>query len=126
VGLISNDPVVKSMAFTNSAFILEEGTILIFGSWVYVADGQGGFSSHLADSQGPRINPLPSSGNSDHLADHFSKIQLFDSIKKSIPDLDPTSVGQEDIQSGTHFNQEKFQTVKPSRSKITPPSLGRL
>ena len=38
-----------------------EGTTLVFGSWAYMADGSGGFSSHLVtpNSPKPKITPQP-------------------------------------------------------------------
>ena len=39
------------MASPNSDNILEKGTILSFGAWTYIADGSGGFTSHLADPE---------------------------------------------------------------------------
>ena len=105
VGQISNNPVVNSMEFINSTLIPEEGTTFVFGSWICVADGQGGFSIHLADSQDLKMNPLSSSGNPSDLADHLSEIQLFDTIGKPTTDLDPASAGHKEIQSGTILNQ---------------------
>jgi hypothetical protein len=33
--------------------VLDEGTTFIFGSWIRVAKGLGGFNSHLVDSRKP-------------------------------------------------------------------------
>jgi hypothetical protein len=54
VGVFIEHPVENSMAslsFTSN--VLDEGTIFIFGSWICVANGLGGFISHLVDSRKP-------------------------------------------------------------------------
>jgi hypothetical protein len=40
---------MASFDFTNA--VLNEGTIFIFGSWIYITNGSGGFNSHLANSR---------------------------------------------------------------------------
>jgi len=48
-GKISDDLLMDSIAtfdFTNTP---KKATTIIFGSWIYVADGLGGFTSHLAE-----------------------------------------------------------------------------
>ena len=37
------------MASSDFTGIPEQGTTFLFASWLYVADGLGGFTSHLAD-----------------------------------------------------------------------------
>ena len=59
-----------------------------------MTDGKGGFGSH-ADSQDHRMNPLPSSGNPDDLADHLGKIQLSNPIGKPISNPEPVSAGHD-------------------------------
>ena len=49
VGPISDDLPMNSMASSNSDNILEKGMLLSFGSWIYIANGSGGFTSHLVD-----------------------------------------------------------------------------
>ena len=39
------------MAYSSQDGTLEKGTALTFGSWTYIADGSGGFISHLDDRQ---------------------------------------------------------------------------
>ena len=51
VGPISDDPSTNSMASSNSSNVLEKGTILSFGSWIYIADRSGGFTSHLVNPE---------------------------------------------------------------------------
>jgi hypothetical protein len=62
------------MAIINSTTVPEEGTTFIFGSWVYVANGQGGFDSHIANRRKPKA-PSPTSGHGvDTLADGHGEI----------------------------------------------------
>jgi hypothetical protein len=39
------------MASFNSGNVPEKGTILSFGSWIYVSDRSGGFTSHLVNPE---------------------------------------------------------------------------
>jgi hypothetical protein len=52
VGLFVEHPPENSMAslsFTST--VLDEGVTFIFGSWICIANGLGGFNSHLVDSR---------------------------------------------------------------------------
>jgi hypothetical protein len=40
---------MESFKFTSA--VLDEGTTLVFGSWICVANSLGGFNSHLVDSE---------------------------------------------------------------------------
>ena len=51
MGQNSDDLLTNSMASSNSGNILEKGRILSFGSWIYIADGSGGFTSNLVNSE---------------------------------------------------------------------------
>jgi hypothetical protein len=46
------------MASFNSAVVPEKGATFIFGFWVYVAIGQGGFNSHVANPRKPEAPSL--------------------------------------------------------------------
>ena len=46
-----HNPPMNSMATVNSTTMLEESITFFFGSWICVADGHSGFSSHLANSR---------------------------------------------------------------------------
>jgi len=58
----------NSMAsFTFNSAVLDQGTAFVFGSWVYVANGSGGFDSHLSNPMEPEASPMNKSGvTSDH------------------------------------------------------------
>ena len=48
VGLITKDQQKNSMASFDFSFpAIDVGTTFVLGSWVCIADGSGGFSSHL-------------------------------------------------------------------------------
>jgi len=79
----------------------EEGATFIFGSWIYVANGQGGFHSHLVDATEPETNLLGVSGNATELAEDLSRIQLSDLLGG------PSLGDQERFQSETFFDPGK-------------------
>ena len=51
MGRVSDDLSTNSMASSNFNNILENDTILSFEIWICIADGSGGFTSHLADPE---------------------------------------------------------------------------
>lgn len=69
------------MTSINSALVLQEGTTFIFESWIYIANGSGGFNSHLAES---KKLEAPASSNSDaeldDLIDNFGEMLLPDLV----------------------------------------------
>ena len=56
--------------FAFSTIAPPQGATFIFGSWVCVANGSGGFDSHLTNSPAPKITTLKDSnkliGSNDH------------------------------------------------------------
>jgi hypothetical protein len=68
VGVFIKHPLENSMAslsFTST--MLDEGTTFIFGSKICVANGLGGFSSHLVNSRKPEASTSTRSSNLDEL-----------------------------------------------------------
>jgi hypothetical protein len=45
---------MASLSFTST--MLNEATTFVFGSWICVANGLGGFNSHLVDSRKPEAS----------------------------------------------------------------------
>ena len=98
---------MNPMVTFNSTTVPKEGTTFIFGSWICVADGQGGFHSHLANPVGPEANSSTSSDDAAKLASNLSKIQLFDLLRRQPSDHDITLSDQKEIQSETFSDLEK-------------------
>jgi hypothetical protein len=79
VGVFIEHPPENSMAslsFTST--VLNEGTTLIFGSWIYVANGLGGFNSHLVDSRKTEASAATRRSNLDYFIDDHDELLLFD------------------------------------------------
>ena len=49
VGPLAKDRQKNSMAFLNDTPVLEKGTAFCVGSWIFIADGSGGFKNYLID-----------------------------------------------------------------------------
>jgi hypothetical protein len=47
---IEHPPENLMASFSFTSTMLDEGTMLVFGSWVCIASGSGGFNGHIADS----------------------------------------------------------------------------
>jgi hypothetical protein len=63
VGVFIEHPPENSMtSFSFTSTVLDEGTTFIFGSWIYITNGSGGFNGHLANSRKPEVStPTPCS-----------------------------------------------------------------
>jgi hypothetical protein len=62
--------------FTNA--VLDEGTTFIFGSWIYVANGLGGFNNHLGNSREPEASLSTRSINLNKFIDNLDELLLPD------------------------------------------------
>jgi hypothetical protein len=58
--------------------VLDEGTTFIFGSWICVADGLGGFNSHQANSKEPEATSSTPSSDLDNFIDNLDDMMLPD------------------------------------------------
>jgi hypothetical protein len=67
---------MESLSFTSN--VLDEGTIFIFGSWTCVANGLGGFNSHLVDSRKPEASAATRCSNPDSFVDDLDELLLPD------------------------------------------------
>jgi hypothetical protein len=77
--VLIEDPPENSMAsFNFISTVLDEGTTLIFGSWICVADGLGGFNSHLANSKDMEASSSTSSSDIDDFIDNLDDMLLPD------------------------------------------------
>jgi hypothetical protein len=56
---------IASFSFTNT--MLDQGTTFIFGSWICIASGSGGFNSHLANSRKLEASEATRRNNLDEL-----------------------------------------------------------
>jgi hypothetical protein len=52
-------------SFNFTSVVLDEGTTFIVGSWICVANGLGGFNSHLANSREPEASSSTPSSDLD-------------------------------------------------------------
>jgi hypothetical protein len=78
-GVLIEDPPENLMALFNfTSTVLDEGTTFIFGSWICVVDGLGGFNSHLANSKEPEASPSTSSSDLDDFIDNLEHMLLPD------------------------------------------------
>ena len=89
------------MASSNPGNVLEKGTILSFGSWIHIADGSGGFTSHLvnpeniepslADEALTPINLATQVANMENAPVDSQEEENFDLIKRYWTDPEATS-----------------------------------
>jgi hypothetical protein len=65
---------IASFNFTGT--VLDESTTFIFGSWIRVANGLGGFNSHLANSKELEVFSSTSSSDLDDFIDNLDDMLL--------------------------------------------------
>jgi hypothetical protein len=81
VGGRIRDPLENSMAlFKFPRPVLPEGTTSIFGSWVYVANGAGGFRRYIVDDT---IKLKTLAARLDDFVDNLDELPFFDSARET-------------------------------------------
>ena len=68
--------------FALSTMTPPRGATFIFGSWVYVANGSGGFDSHLTNS--PTLKISTSEDSNKYAKSHDRGVTLFPDLAKEI------------------------------------------
>jgi hypothetical protein len=116
VGGLIEDPPENSMAsFNFSSVVLDEGTTFIFGSWICVTNGSGGFNSHLANSKEPEASSSTRSNDLDDFIDNLDDMLLPDLAqqieKMSVFNATSTRDAPDLFESGSNRSE------KTSRSK---------
>jgi hypothetical protein len=77
VGVFTASPLENLMASLScTSTMLDEGTTFIFSSWICVANGLGGFNSHLVDSRNSDLDELLL----PNLVWQVEKISVFNAI----------------------------------------------
>jgi hypothetical protein len=72
-------PLENSMAsFNFTSVVLDEGTTFIFDSWIYVANGLGGFNNHLVNSRKLETSASTQSNNLDEFINNLDELLLPD------------------------------------------------
>jgi hypothetical protein len=125
-------PPVNSMAsfnFTNA--VLNEGTTLIFGSWVCIADGAGGFCRHLIDNMKPEASIAAQRSNLDEFIDNLDEMLLPDLARRSPLSMrlqvmlhqDFLGRSQSDLRKGIpDFHSGYTMQILSTRSSLNPSS----
>ena len=72
VGPLANDRWKNSMALLDDNPVPSKGTSFCVGSWIFVADGSGGFKSHLIDQT---TEEVPEATNHDELDDFVDQLE---------------------------------------------------
>jgi hypothetical protein len=68
-------PPENSMASLNfTSAMLDDGTTFVFGSWIRVANGLGGFNSHLVDSKKPEASTPTWHSDLDEFTDNLDEL----------------------------------------------------
>jgi hypothetical protein len=67
---------MASLSFTST--VLDDGTTFIFGSWICVANGLGGFNSHLVDSRKLESSTKTQHSDLDEFINKLDKLLLPD------------------------------------------------
>jgi hypothetical protein len=69
-------------SFDFTGVVLDEGTTFIFGSWICIANGSGGFNSHLADFGELEASAATPHNHLDEFVDNLDEMLLSDLAKE--------------------------------------------
>ena len=83
VGHLANDRQKNSMAFLDDNPVLEKGTSLRIGSWIFIADGSGGFESCSIDRDPPEVSEATKRREFDEFIDQLEEIGFSDLNKET-------------------------------------------
>jgi hypothetical protein len=109
---------MASISFTST--VLDEGTTFIFGSWICVANGLGGFNSHLADPRKPEASTPTRCSDLGKFIDNLNESLLPD-LARQIERLivfDATSTRAAPGLLGSDSNQSEEATQSKSLSDL--------
>jgi hypothetical protein len=77
---IEHPPENSMASFNFTSAVLDEGTTFVFGSWIYITNGLGGFNSHLVDSKKSKVSTPTRHSDLDEFVDNVDKLLLPDLI----------------------------------------------
>jgi hypothetical protein len=108
---------MASLSFTSN--VLDEGTTFIFDSWICIANGLGGFNSHLIDSRKPETSAATRRSNLDSFMDDLDKLLPPDLPRQientSVFDATPS-------RAAPGLGSDSNRSEEASRSKSLPDS----
>ena len=78
MGPLTNDRQKNLMASFDDNLVLEKGTSLHIGSWIFVADGSGGFKSRSTDHDLPEAAETAKHREFDEFIDRLEEIRFSD------------------------------------------------
>jgi hypothetical protein len=103
---------MASLSFTST--ILDEGTTFVFGSWICVANGLGGFNSRLADSRKLEASTPTRRSDLDEFIDNLDELLLPDLVrqieKMSVFNATSTRAAPELVGSNSNRSEETTQS----------------
>jgi hypothetical protein len=118
VGVFIEHPPENSIAsLTFTSTVLDESTTFIFGSWICVANGLGGFNSYLADSRKPEASTPTRSSDIDEFIDNLDELLLLDLPRQiertSVFKVTSTRAAPELLGSDSNRSEEVTQSKSP-------------
>jgi hypothetical protein len=121
VGVFIEHPPENSMAsFSFASTMLDEGTTFIFGSWICIGNGLGGFKYHLVDSRKPKVSIPTQYCNLDEVINNLVELLLPDLArqieKMSVFNATSTRAALELV--GSDSNQSEGTTQSKSLSNL--------
>jgi hypothetical protein len=103
---IEHPPENSMASFNFTSAVLDEGTTFIFGYWICVANGLGGFNSHLVDTE---ASTTTRSSKLNEFIDNFDELLLPDLVlqieKMSIFDTTSTRDAPELVGSDSNRSE---------------------
>ena len=105
----------NSMAGSSDTNNVPEGTTFVFGSWACMADGSGGFSSHLVTPNSPKSKTIFQSADVCETADLDGIRALLELSSDTTENVSTPTRIYESVESETNSDSEKFHLSKTLR-----------
>src|SRR6185312_13349582 len=134
MGPLANNRQKNSMASLDDTPMLEKGTSLRIGSWIFIADGSGGFESYSINQDPPEVSEATKRREFDEFIDQLEEIGFsnlndeariqpkFDAIKAK-----PPSELEEDLEKLLEDSKQEIstngKTILPNYIRIAELSL---
>ena len=81
MGHLANNRQKNSMASLDDTPVLEKRTSLRVGSWIFIADGSGGFESYSINQDPPEVSEAAKPHELDDFANELEEVGFSDEIR---------------------------------------------
>ena len=119
MGPLANDHWKNSMASLDDTLVLEKGTSLRVGSWIFIADGSGSFESYSINQDPPEVSEAAKRREFDEFINQLEEIRFsnLDNEARIQSEIDATkaktpSESEEDLENCWKIPSKKLPRME--------------